>query len=68
MPTYDLKCPKCGREKELIRVPYILAAHNLCECGTEMKIQIGKTSFRIRHGRPDVIQWKKEKGVLDEIP
>ena len=48
MPNYDLKCPKCGRVKELRRVPYILAAHNLCECGTEMKIQIKPVLFKIK--------------------
>lgn len=38
-----------------------------CDCGIKMKVKItkGMGNFRMRHGRPDVIEWKKQKGVLD---
>ena len=66
MPKYTVRCPKCGKEKEVICK--VEDRNNiLCDCGEKMKVKIvtGMGNFRIRHGRPDVIEWKKQRGVLD---
>lgn len=66
MPTYIVKCPECGNEEEVI---CMVADRNsqLCDCGGTMKVKITQDmgNFRMRHGRPDVVEWKKQRGVLD---
>ena len=66
MPTYILKCPDCGTEEEVIcsvedRNSYACS----CEPNVFMRVKITTANFRMRHGRPDVIEWKKQRGVLD---
>ena len=68
MPVYVLKCPGCLSVEERRDIRVEDRNRQVCRCGNYMQVQIVTTNFRIRHGRPDVIQWKKEKGVLDEIP
>ena len=67
MPVFRLLCDNCRKFIE-VRSSYDEAEKKICNCGKKYRIQFSEFSFRIRHGRPDVIQWKKEKGVLDEIP
>jgi putative FmdB family regulatory protein len=66
MPIYDLKCPKCGAEKEMICM--VSERNNQkCDCGATMQVQIVqgmgtflKSSLRIkqRHSK-----WIKERGL-----
>ena len=68
MPNYVLRCDGCGREIE-ITCTYSAIVNKTCgDCKGKFRVQFKRFNFRIRHGRPDVIQWKKEKGALDEIP
>lgn len=66
MPRYTVKCTKCGNEEEVV-CPVKERNAITCKCGGGMKVKIvkGMGNFRMRHGRPDVIEWKKERGVLD---
>lgn len=65
MPNYLLKCSKCGEEEEVICM--VKERNNLIcnKCGGKMRVKLTTGNFRMRHGRPDVIEWKKERGVLD---
>lgn len=65
MPKYVLKCSKCGAiEERILRVAEIDS--QVCsKCGCDMKVKITTCNFRMRDGRPDVIEWKKQRGVLD---
>jgi len=66
MPTYTVKCPDCGREETVVCM--VKERNSItCQCGGAMKVKItqGMGNFRMRRGRPDVIEWKKQKGVLD---
>lgn len=64
MPNYVLKCPKCGKKEEVVCM--VKERNSItCQGGGKMEAQIVTANFRMRHGRPDVIQWKKERGVLD---
>ena len=65
MPIYVLKCPRCGNVEERRNVRVKDIDNQVCRCGEYMGVQITSFSFRMRHGRPDVIEWKKQKGVLD---
>jgi len=65
MPTYVLKCAKCGLKEERILMVVEIDSQVCSKCGCEMKVQIVTANFRMRHGRPDVIEWKKQRGVLD---
>ena len=64
MPTYLLKCPECDKEETVICMVKERNAHT-CECGSRMRVKITTGNFRMRHGRADVIEWKKQRGVLD---
>jgi len=64
MPNYTLVCPKCGNEEEVI-CPVDDRNSHICDCGGKMRVKITTMNFRMRNGRPDIIEWKKERGVLD---
>lgn len=42
MPTYDAKCPACGKEQEYIRRVAQMLDTPVCECGTKMDKVITK--------------------------
>ncbi|MCK4822477.1 hypothetical protein KA005_42325 [bacterium] len=64
MPTYILECPECGKEETVICM--VKERNSItCKCGGRMKVKITTANFRMRHGKPDVIEWKKQRGVLD---
>ena len=65
MPTYILECPECGRLEEVICMVKERNSHNCNKCSGRMKVKITTGNFRMRHGRPDVIEWKKQRCVLD---
>ena len=65
MPTYILKCPECKAIEERIVSVAEIDDQVCSKCGSDMKVQITTANFRMRHGRPDVIEWKKQRGVLD---
>ena len=65
MPTYILKCPGCGNKEERRNIRVKDMDVQVCKCGEYMEVQIVTANFRMRHGKPDVIEWKKQKGVLD---
>ena len=48
MPIYLLKCPKCGKEKEVLKSFKEINDPVKCECGEEMKIKIQNTTFKMR--------------------
>ena len=64
MPTYILECPGCGKTEEVVCMVKERNAVT-CKCGGRMRVKITTGNFRMRHGRPDVIEWKKQRGVLD---
>lgn len=65
MPTYVLKCNKCGAIEERILMVAEIDSQVCSKCGYDMKVQIVTANFRMRDGRPDVLEWKKQRGVLD---
>jgi len=67
MPTYILECPECGKREEVICMVKERNSQICPKCKEYrfMKVKIVTGNFRMRHGRPDVIEWKKQRGVLD---
>jgi len=65
MPTYILKCPDCGKEETVTCKVKERNSIKCNKCGGRMRVKITTGNFRMRHGRPDVIEWKKQRGVLD---
>ena len=65
MPTYVLKCPGCLKVEERVNVQVKDRNKQVCKCGNYMEVQIVTANFRMRHGRPDVVEWKKQRDVLD---
>jgi len=65
MPNYVLKCSKCGAIEERILMVSEIDSQVCSKCSGNMKVQIVTANFRMRDGRPDVIEWKKQRGVLD---
>lgn len=64
MPTYVLKCSGCGNKETVICM--VKERNSItCKCGCKMAVQIVTANFRMRDGRPDVLEWKKQRGVLD---
>ena len=64
MPKYILECPECGHTTEMI-LPVEERNTIVCCPGVFMRVKIVTANFRMRHGRPDVIEWKKQRCVLD---
>jgi hypothetical protein len=65
MPTYVLKCPGCLKVEERRNIRVEDCDRQVCKCGNYMQVQIVTANFTIRHGRPDVIKWRKQKDVLN---
>jgi len=63
MPTYQLKCPKCGKEYEEIICKVENRNTLPCDCGEKMKVKITTANFRVSRYTPRVQQWVKEKGL-----
>jgi len=62
MPKYQLICPNCGKEKEVI---CRMDERNnfVCICGGEMKIKITTAYFHNRlKFKHKVNEWMKERG------